>query len=245
MNRRTLLGSSLALLAGAKFGCCSRARAEQAAQGCRLSAAADAVSGFRVVSTTGSPTEDLLIRVILDRQAFGVHANIVLIDDGYSPNAFASPRASSPDGPDGTVLIGVHLLSEISSVGSGQINVFSALADENATFVTLHELAHILQFKRGMSSGSAWQMEPHADFLAGWAYAKSFGSGDVVNQPDVRKNLELGVKMMFELGDTAFNDPRHHGEPQFRAAMVRAGFDSANLGLDEAFERGKKYAGLQ
>jgi hypothetical protein len=48
----------------------------------------------------------------------------------------------------------------------------------------------------------------------------------------------------YALGDTAFNDPRHHGEPQFRAAMVRAGFDSAELSLDAAFERGMKYAGL-
>jgi hypothetical protein len=33
-------------------------------------------------------------------------------------------------------------------------------------------------------------------------------------------------------------------EEQFRAAMVRAGFDSAELSLDAAFERGMKYAGL-
>ena len=61
----------------------------------------------------------------------------------------------------------------------------------------------------------------------------------------VRENLELGVRLMFSLGDTAFNDPQHHGQPEFRAAMVRAGYDSADLELDAAFERGMKYAGLR
>jgi hypothetical protein len=49
------------------------------------------------------------------------------------------------------------------------------------------------------------------------------------------------------LGDTLYNDPRHHGEPEFRAAMVRAGFDAAfelHLDVDAAFEKGKKMAGL-
>jgi hypothetical protein len=83
-------------------------------------------------------------------------------------------------------------------------------------------------------------MEPHADFLAGWAFANSLPK----SSPTIKENLELGVKLMFSLGDTAFNDRRHHGEPQFRAAMVRAGFDSAELSLDAAYERGMKYAGL-
>ncbi|MBV8413263.1 MAG: hypothetical protein JOY64_36960, partial [Alphaproteobacteria bacterium] len=46
-------------------------------------------------------------------------------------------------------------------------------------------------------------------------------------------------------GDTQFGNRAHHGEPQFRAAMVRAGFRSANLDVDAAFAEGKKFAGLR
>jgi len=139
--------------------------------------------------------------------------------------------------PDGTVLLGVKFLAEVRRQQQDQTTFYN----ENSFFIVLHEMAHILQFKRGMAQRTDWQMEPHADFLAGWAYAR----GSPKAEAWVRDNLELGVRLMFSLGDTAFNDPQHHGQPEFRAAMVRAGYDSADLELDSAFERGMKYAGLR
>ena len=138
---------------------------------------------------------------------------------------------------DGTVLLGVKFLAEVRRQQQDQTTFYN----ENSFFIVLHEMAHILQFKRGMAQRTDWQMEPHADFLAGWAYAR----GSPKAEAWVRDNLELGVRLMFSLGDTAFNDPQHHGQPEFRAAMVRAGFDAADLELDAAFERGMKYAGLR
>jgi hypothetical protein len=235
MNRRTFLGHSIALVAIHNFLCCGKAHAMPTAQGCRLSAA-NAGHGGRVLKSSGDPVTDLLVRTLLDRQSFGVHPGIVFIDDGNSPNAFARPDALSADGPDGTIMLGVKLFSMIKQTKLDDLSYI----DENSTFVTFHEMAHILQFKRGMSPAGPWQMEPHADFLAGWAYANSLPKA----APGMKESLERGVKLMFSLGDTEFNDAAHHGEPQFRAAMVRAGFDSAELGLDAAFERGMKYAGL-
>ena len=52
------------------------------------------------------------------------------------------------------------------------------------------------------------------------------------------------MKTMFDKGDTDFASVTHHGQPEFRAAMVRAGCDSAGLGLDAAFAKGRKMANL-
>ena len=56
--------------------------------------------------------------------------------------------------------------------------------------------------------------------MAGWAIDK-----DWVNAlfGDREKSFENAVRLVFSLGDTLFNDPSHHGEPQFRAAMVAGG----------------------
>src|SRR5262249_8857976 len=40
--------------------------------------------------------------------------------------------------------------------------------------IVAHEFGHILQYKSGMAPDGPWQMEPHADFLAGWLLARNF-----------------------------------------------------------------------
>ena len=236
MHRRTLLEGLLAL--AATCSCTGTATAKSPARGCRRAAAG--VGGEDrppVLKSSGDNVTDLLVRAHSDTAYFGVHPGFVFIDDGSEPNAYADPQLWVPDKPDGTVLLGVKFLAEVRRQQQDQTTFYN----ENSFFIVLHEMAHILQFKRGMAQRTDWQMEPHADFLAGWAYAR----GSPKAEPWVRENLELGVRLMFSLGDTAFNDPQHHGQPEFRAAMVRAGYDSADLELDAAFERGMKYAGLR
>jgi hypothetical protein len=58
------------------------------------------------------------------------------------------------------------------------------------------------------------------------------------------KKVVDAVKRMFELGDTAFNNPAHHGEPEFRATMVRAGYEEAGTSPSEAFAKGRRLTGL-
>ena len=77
--------------------------------------------------------------------------------------------------------------------------------------------------------------------MAGWAIDKSWVSALF---GDKEKSFENAVRLTFSLGDTLFNDPRHHGEPQFRAAMVLAGQDARDLPMQAAFEKGKKLVGL-
>jgi len=236
MNRRTLLEGLLA--AAATCGCTRSAGARSAARGCRMAAAgAGAEERPPVLKSSGDNVTNLLVLAHSDSAYFGVRPGFVFIDDAGAPNAYASPEAWVPEKQDGTVLLGVKFLAEVRQLQQGQTQFYN----DNSFFIALHEMAHILQFKRGMAQRTDWQMEPHADFLAGWAYARSSPQ----SQPWVKENFELGVRLMFSLGDTAFNDPQHHGEPELRAAMVRAGFDSAALDLDAAFERGMRYAGLR
>jgi len=77
-------------------------------------------------------------------------------------------------------------------------------------------------------------MELHADFIAGWVLAQH----PVPHEDGPARTL-------FELGDTDFKNPAHHGQPELRAAMVRAGFDSGKLDLNAAFRRAKTYANLK
>ena len=50
--------------------------------------------------------------------------------------------------------------------------------------------------------------------------------------------IEEAVRMMLSAGDTKFNDKGHHGEPQLRAVMVRAGLREENSDAKNAFYRG-------
>jgi hypothetical protein len=56
--------------------------------------------------------------------------------------------------------------------------------------------------------------------------------------------VEVAVKALFERGNYLFNDHSHHGEPELRAAMVRAGYEASKLDVRQAFGRGKMFAGL-
>jgi hypothetical protein len=53
------------------------------------------------------------------------------------------------------------------------------------------------------------------------------------------------IETMFKKGDTYYYHPDHHGEPEFRAAMVRAGYEDMALDVETAFKKGKRLAGLK
>ena len=41
-----------------------------------------------------------------------------------------------------------------------------------------------------------------------------------------------------------FRDPAHHGEPEFRSAMVPAGYEAGGLDLESASLKGRKMSNL-
>jgi hypothetical protein len=122
----------------------------------------------------------------------------------------------------------------------------SFFANLQPLLIAAHEFGHILQFKLGMKVDGPWQMEPHADYLGGWYVGNYVRAEGAMNSHGTLddQTLMAFAQTMFSLGDTAFNDKAHHGEPAFRAAMVRAGYDAAALDPKAAFEKGRAIVGL-
>jgi hypothetical protein len=153
-------------------------------------------------------------------------------------------------GPDGTVLIGINLMQDAQRVtDTNNYNIIRQAGKAFARFrdiavakiIMAHEFGHIVQYKHGMEPTGPWQMEPHADFLAGWCL-RAFAARIGVPGVDVNDNeVNYAAKFAFGLGDTDFNDD-HHGEPTLRQAMVRAGFELGELDLETAFDKGLKMA---
>jgi hypothetical protein len=260
MDRREFTATGLSTLLTYT---CGRTRPVMAAepdiQGCRMASAGDASFLSRVLSLPprGAPytmfpwlrtdpksaIDFYKVKDFLNEK-FGVRPALRPYDDRPSPNAIAIPEARFPnEGPDGTVLLGIGLVDEEMRHGRGWSLKMGAPepGEESLVVILAHEWGHILQFKAGMTPAGPWEMEPHADFLAGWFFGHHFGWTAAL--PDI----ETAAKTMFEKGDTDFNNPAHHGQPQLRAVMVRAGYEAAQQGLDvkAAFEKGRTWAGLQ
>jgi hypothetical protein len=198
------------------------------------------------------------------REVFGVRPGVCAYDDSDSPNALATPQSlilsGELAGTDGTVMLGIKLFNRERSrcTMDSDKNIICG-KNANQYIITAHEFGHILQYKFGMRPDGPWQMEPHADFLAGWAYARlrkgqvpmplpsgeklGVFTGSIMEILDNPLTFNEAVQTMFEKGDTGFTTPSH-GQPAMRAAMVRAGRDSTHLDVRAAFEKGRKLVGL-
>ena len=109
--------------------------------------------------------------------------------------------------------------------------------------VAAHEFGHILHFKIGSPFSRQWLVEPHADFMAGW-FVGNYSRTQSTKQSDLNdETLMVFAETMFNLGDTKFNNKAHHGEPAFRATMVRAGYTFADLDVRDAFQKGRQLLG--
>ena len=176
---------------------------------------------------------------------FAVRPGLCFYDDQSEPNALATPDVLLPDGPDGTVMLGLALvdyqIKHFPNIPREEIGILRHSPYQVIDIIMAHEFGHILQFKDRMRPDGPWQMEPHADFMAGWSIGRqNLGKSD--QQRD--RSVEGAAITMFKLGNSLFNDPRHHGEPEFRAAMVQAGYDAAMLDVQSAFEKGLKMAAV-
>jgi hypothetical protein len=191
--------------------------------GCSISGLSEAgVGDGRLYNSTGNPNWDagLTGEIHLAETGFMVHPNFGIIQDGNSPNAFAMPRVTNPNFPDGTVAFGINLLrNELGSTGTGC----------STAAIVAHEYAHILQFKAGGVPQGKYS-ELHADFLAGW-YIGNRGRW-------VPTNAFSSMFSFYQKGDYSFNSPGHHGTPDQRAAAFRAGVEAMNLHISQAYPLG-------
>lgn len=244
MRRRDLLLGILTAVAAP--ACCVRARAASV-RGCRLAADGSEPLQKPYLEATGydgvfdsacqSFAEELNIM-------FGVKPALRYYDDSDGKNAFADPIPRFADGPDGTVVLGISLLGQYRQPDEVWLG-------RPIDIVIAHEFAHILQYK--LAARDAWELEPHADFMAGWAIARWHSKPRKFGEYGPRDNYEFNggdqivteAEIMFSMGDADFNSPAHHGEPHYRAAMVRAGYEAEQMEVRQAFASGEKWAGLR
>jgi len=242
MDRRSFVQTGLSALL--TYNCSfARAQAATTLHGCRMATKPGGALGVTLLEGDDGIPKDLQdLHSVLPALAelFGARPGMSYYDDGAGPNALAYPTAIFPDGPDGTVLMGINLARKELSRQHGFLTPMTIMA---------HEFAHIVQYKHGMSPEGPWQMEPHADFMAGWFLHWCHAQDRIHVKIDkttiaTEDMVEATIKALFELGDYAFNDSAHHGEPEFRAAMVRAGYELGSPDPKQAFDKGKKFSGL-
>lgn len=153
---------------------------------------------------------------------FGVNPNMVVFDDGNSPNAFASPQITLA-GFTGTVYFGLGLLrKQLWSMDKGEAAVAGIMA---------HEFSHIVQMQMGSHLSGKYR-ELHADFMAGY-YLRS---KSYVTQTEI----EPFAESLFETGDYNFRSPAHHGTPEERVSAMKAGFNTTSA-LTQAFQSGERF----
>lgn len=198
--------------------------------GCWLSGLSGSSMSQRILGTTGVPQLDAAFQRegLALVQTFQVAPWGYFLDDRGSPNAMASPDVSNPNGPDGTVVIGLTLLqAELARDRGVGLSVPAIMA---------HEFAHIVQFKRNVRLPTS-KMELQADFLAGWYLG--------LRSRFIFTDVRPAFQSFFEKGDYAFNDPMHHGTPQQRLNAIASGLQASGLPFPQAYERSLEFARTQ
>lgn len=266
-GRRDLLrssGLSLAyamLLGGLGCSVCSRALAQSgqtvrmpSVPGCVLQG--DDASNFaeenghswitysrfaEIFETSGNPNLDRAFGVMLVHlsQLFEVNPRFYFYDDGRELNAYATDEVYDPSYEHGTVFMGMNFMNHMLRE--------SPYGDILLMAVCAHEFGHIVQyFTNGLAPRlrrmhqTVKYMELHADYLAGFYIARrSSGYED-----EQLRHLGEGWEAS---GDTAFNDPNHHGTQAERIAAIEAGFglvaNGGNGSIEEAVQQGLIYLG--
>lgn len=249
MNRRDLIVGLPTLLTYA-CGCGSYAAARNP-YGCRtLGGGATEEAVQLQTADEAGPIAAKFAEMSTELKArFAIEPALYFYDDGNRPNAKALQAGDiASGGPDGTVLVGINLIRRVAQrvTDTNRYNIIREAAKALgrvqdiavAKIIMAHEFGHIVQYKHGMKPTGPWEMEPHADFLAGWClrgFARNIGSAGHEEANDI--DISYAAKFAFGLGDTDFDDD-HHGEPQLRQAMVRTGFELGELDLETAFRKG-------
>ena len=225
MNRRRFLIGLSAVCSA----CTSLAAAQLrvAAEGCGLTSGFGSLSDHTSQSGDAQLDRALIAEVRkLDRE-FRISPGYRFLRDGDQPNAYAT-RDTVVEGTQGTIFFGLSLLQNELRTDYGG----AAIAG-----IAAHEGAHIVQFEspelsKRLSSSTSKLRELHADFLAGYYFARTGRT---------ERSLITFGESLFAKGDYKYNDKLHHGTPQQRVEAMRAGYGAGRHNLDEAANRGVTY----
>lgn len=187
------------------------------AQGCWLSAGTGGTGGRPTPFSGNSEIDQATQREGLALIGkFGVSPSGFFFAEGSGRNAYATSQVLSPNGPDGTIVMGLSLIrAELQRDGGAGLAVPAIMA---------HEFAHVVQFKRG-SRMSVKEKELQADYLAGWYMGNRW----------IVTDTRSAFAAFFEMGDYQFNHPDHHGTPTQRLAAIQEGLRNSNQSLESAY----------
>jgi hypothetical protein len=247
-RRETILGGALALIFAQSQGSCAALRARNSF-GCLL-ADEDVPSVYpqstdtRLFATGNEPMIpksgdkyfDIALAQTLAKISsfFGILPAFAYYDDYDGLNAYATP-VRRLNRVDGTVLMGTGFLRFLrSKTESPEVAVAGVCA---------HEFGHILQFRHGLDTRlkegqpSVKRAELQADYFAG--YFAGLRKRERPTFPSAVVALTL-----YEIGDTAFSAPDHHGTPRERGEAVSQGFEASfrqNKTLSQAVEESTSF----
>lgn len=152
-------------------------------------------------------------------------------------NAFATPqRLQNSVRPDGTVVMGRQLIAEVTAKFSRQ----PSMGTHAIVGIFAHEFGHIAYYKSGLNMPRGKFPELHADFMSGWYTGiRSSEEPGNVNVNEIKQE-------MFDIGDTNYQSPMHHGTPDERQNSFLAGVSLASrmgtkASLAVAFNQGLQY----
>ncbi len=171
-----------------------------------------------------SGVEHLEVALVLTLQKlstlFGVLPGFSYYREHDRPNAKATSSALVGSRPDGTVLLGTRLLSDLLAM--------PAFGDAAIVAVCAHEFGHILSYSNGMirqlaqgTNPSPFRAEQFADFMSGY-YA------------GVLKRTDQDYPAVIFADSTSRYGDADHGTGEQRAKAVVAGFNRAYYGSDQS-----------
>ena len=263
MTRRIFLMQGVASFVACN--CFARALAKPLRRGCTMSGTAEGDAYFwsRRLASSGDVYDDRVCTEMAEKlnKLMRLNAGFAFYDDSEGHNAVADPVARISGYSDGTVLFGAGLYKreavrkpyDGSTASGADLNVITARSSAFAAvyMVMAHEWAHIYQYKQGLPrelhTSREWRMEPHADYMAGWCLwrlAKARLHEDLRAFP-FGEDLLVASRSLFDgKGDSDFTSPDHHGQEEYRSAMVRSGYLDGELDLDEVFRKGRRLVEL-
>lgn len=180
--------------------------------GCTFRVGERRSQGFKIVHSSGDVRLDGCFDLEQNTapMLFRVDPDFGYFDDP-SPNAFASPNHLIGLSKFGSVLFGINLIRL----------TYAFLGDTALIGILAHEYAHILQFSTGFPRFAGKIPELHADFVAGWYLGRKQVAGTL------NINMIQFAGSLWSLGDFAYNNPGHHGEPSERVWWMNSGWGLA------------------
>ncbi len=186
---------------------------------CSIAASSFQSMGTPIIGQSGNAIFDssLTNDIVELKKVTGLRFAFWLYQENEGYNAFASKEVdeellqksniSRAVAADGSMMFGVNLINRLY-----QANTSFAIPS-----ILGHEVGHLMQFKTGLSYKKGMYNELQADYLAGWftAHRARF----------LQQNLLQSWKGMYDLGDSDFFSPQHHGTPTERASAFSAGVD--------------------